>query len=83
MVNDMPHIRGSQTPAREFYPARRAVQPLRRGAQNPQRMARHSFGSCIFDSEAVKSAFALLLTKVTKPSQGNLLFRAVSSTHYG
>ena len=38
---------------------------------------------CIFDGEAVKSAFALLLTKVTKPSQGNLLFRAVSGTHYG
>ena len=32
MVNDMPRIRGSQTPVREFYPARRAVQPLRRGA---------------------------------------------------
>ena len=30
---------------------------------------------CIFDGEAVKSAFALLLTKVTKPSQGNLLSR--------
>ena len=38
---------------------------------------------CLFDGEAVKSAFALLLTKVTKPSQGNLLFRAVSGTHYG
>ena len=38
---------------------------------------------CIFDGEAVKSAFALLLTKVTKPSRGNLLFRAVSGTHYG
>jgi hypothetical protein len=38
---------------------------------------------CIFDGEAVKSAFALLLAKVTKPSQGNLLFRAVSGTHYG
>lgn len=38
---------------------------------------------CIFDSEAVKSAFALLLTKVTKPSQRNLLSRAVSSTRYG
>lgn len=38
---------------------------------------------CIFDGEAVKSAFELLLTKVTKPYQGNLLFRAVSGTHYG
>ena len=38
---------------------------------------------CIFDGEAVKSAFALLLTKVTKPSYGKLLFRAVSGTHYG
>ena len=38
---------------------------------------------CIFDGEAVKSAFALLLTKVTKPSQGKLLFRTVSGTHYG
>ena len=38
---------------------------------------------CIFDSEAVKSAFALLLTKVTKPSQRNLLSRAVSGTRYG
>jgi hypothetical protein len=28
-------------------------------------------------------AFALLLTKVTKPSQEKLLFRAVSGTHYG
>ena len=35
MENDMPRIRESQTPVREFYPARRAVQPLRRGAQNP------------------------------------------------
>ena len=76
MVNYMPRIRGSQTPVREFYPARRAVQPLRRGAQTRLRV-------CIFDSEAVKSAFALLLTKVTKPSQENLLFRAVSGTHYG
>ena len=32
---------------------------------------------------AVKSAFALLLTKVTKPSQRNLLSRAVSGTRYG
>ena len=38
---------------------------------------------CIFDGEAVKSAFALLLTKVTKPSQRNLLSRAVSGTRYG
>ena len=38
---------------------------------------------CIFDGEAVKSAFALLLTKVTKPSLGNLLSRAVSGTRYG
>ena len=37
---------------------------------------------CIFDGDAVKSAFALLLTKVTKPSQRNLQFRAVSGTHY-
>lgn len=35
MVNDMLRIRGSQTPEREFYPARGAVQPLWRGAQNP------------------------------------------------
>ena len=83
MVNYMPCIRGSQTPVREFYQARRAVQPLRRGAQNPQRMACHSFGACIFDGEAVKSAFALLLTKVTKPSQRNWLSRAVSGTRYG
>ncbi len=38
---------------------------------------------CIFDGEAVKSAFALLLTKVTKPSQRNLLSCAVSGTRYG
>lgn len=38
---------------------------------------------CVFDGEAVKSAFTLLLTKVTKPSQRNLLSRAVSSTRYG
>lgn len=38
---------------------------------------------CIFDGEAVKSAFELLLTKVTKSSQENLLFCAVSGTHYG
>ncbi len=38
---------------------------------------------CIFDGEAVKSAFALLLIKVTKPSLRNLLSRAVSSTRYG
>jgi hypothetical protein len=38
---------------------------------------------CIFDGEAVKSAFLLLLTKVTKPSQRNLLSRAVSGTRYG
>lgn len=38
---------------------------------------------CIFDAAGVKSAFTLLLTKVTKPSQGKLLFRAVSGTHYG
>ena len=38
---------------------------------------------CIFDGEAVKSTFALLLTKVTKPSQRNLLSRAVSGTRYG
>ena len=31
---------------------------------------------CIFDGEAVKSAFELFLTKVTKPSQRNLLSRA-------
>ena len=30
----------------------------------------------------VKSAFALLLTKVTKPSKGNLPLCAVSGTHY-
>lgn len=35
---------------------------------------------CIFDGESVKSAFALLLTKVTKPSLGNLLICAVSGT---
>lgn len=35
MVNDMPRIRGSQTLVREFYLARRAAQPLQRGAQNP------------------------------------------------
>ena len=38
---------------------------------------------CIFDGEAVKSAFALLLIKVTKPSLRNLLSRAVSGTRYG
>ena len=31
----------------------------------------------------VKSAFALLLSKVTKPSKGNLPLCAVSGTHYG
>ena len=31
----------------------------------------------------VKSAFALLLAKVTKPSKGNLPLCAVSGTHYG
>ena len=31
----------------------------------------------------VKSAFALLLAKVTKPSIGNLPLCAVSGTHYG
>ena len=35
---------------------------------------------CIFDAAGVKSAFALLLTKVTKPSLGNLLICAVSGT---
>ena len=35
MGNDMPHICGSEAPAGELYPARRAVQPLRRGVQNP------------------------------------------------
>ena len=38
---------------------------------------------CIFDGEAVKNAFALRLTKVTKPSQRNLLSRAVSGINYG
>lgn len=38
---------------------------------------------CIFDAAGVKSAFTLLLTKVTKPSQEKLLFRAVAGTHYG
>ena len=38
---------------------------------------------CIFDGEAVKSAFALLLIKVTKRSLRNLLSRAVSGTRYG
>ena len=37
----------------------------------------------LMDGTAVESAFALLLAKVTKPSQGNMLFRAVSGTHYG
>jgi len=32
---------------------------------------------------ACGSAFLLLLTKVTKPSQRNLLSRAVSGTRYG
>ena len=35
---------------------------------------------CIFDAAGVKSAFALPLTKVTKPSLGNLLICAVSGT---
>ena len=35
---------------------------------------------CIFDAAGVKSAFALLLTKVTKPSLGNLLICAVADT---
>lgn len=35
---------------------------------------------CIFDTAGVKSAFLLLLTKVTKHSLGNLLICAVSGT---
>lgn len=65
-------LSGSQS--RTATPARSA---------KPVRMACHSFGSCIFDGEAVKSAFLLLLTKVTKPSQRNLLSRAVAGTRYG
>ena len=34
----------------------------------------------LMDGTAVESAFALLLTKVTKPSLGNLLICAVSGT---
>lgn len=76
MVKDMPHICGSEALSRELYPAHRAVQPLRRGTQNP-------LAGLHFDGEAVKNAFALLLIKVTKPSLRNLLSRAVPGTRYG
>ena len=37
-------------------------------AQNLRRMACYSFQVCIFDAAGVKSAFALLSAKVTKPA---------------
>ena len=76
MVKDMPHICGSEASSRELYPVRRAYSHS--GEERKTRLR-----VCIFDGKAVKSAFALLLTKVTKTSLRNLLSRAVSGTRYG
>jgi len=49
----------------------------------PARSAKPACGSAFLMAKLSKVLLRLLLTKVTKPSQGNLLFRAVSGTHYG
>ena len=78
MVNDMPHICGlvALPPQGSFI---RLAEPYSHSSEERKPRLR----VCIFDGEAVKSAFALLLTKVTKTSQRNLLSRAVSGIRYG
>ncbi len=59
--------------------------PPRRGAQNLPRMACHDLEVAFLTGLPVKSAFALLSAKVTKPKRGEPAFApdtALISCHY-